>query len=83
MPAVRLGNTLEPHYRRMARRQGLALSKSPRRDPRAVDYGLYALTDGGTGFLVTEAIAGQFSHSQTLDEIEAYLTTGEQKRGKR
>jgi hypothetical protein len=30
--------------RRMAERQGMTLSKSRRRDPRAIDYGNYTLT---------------------------------------
>src|SRR5215207_6927885 len=35
----------ENRMRRMAQRQGLQLHKSPRRDPRAYDYGRYMLID--------------------------------------
>lgn len=35
----------ENRLRRMAERQGLALSKSRRRDPRALDYGQWSLID--------------------------------------
>ena len=41
----------EARLRRLADRQGLILRKSRRRDPDAIDYGLYALFDvqaGGT-----------------------------------
>ena len=55
----------------MAERQGLFLSRSRRRDPRALDYGLYWLARA----------KGQITDSDdsvlsgvTLDEIEAYLT---------
>ena len=39
----------EARLRRAAKRQGLILRKSPRRDPCAVDYGMYALIDPETG----------------------------------
>lgn len=61
----------ENRLRRMAARQGLALTRSRRRDPRALDYGLYWLSRG----------KGQITDSDdsvlsgvTLDEVEAYLT---------
>lgn len=38
----------ENRLRRMAARQGLTLSRSRRRDPRALDYGLYWLTETTT-----------------------------------
>jgi hypothetical protein len=50
--------------RRMADRQGLALVKSRRRDPRALDYGRYRLVRGRSTVLDTKA----------LDDVEAYLT---------
>lgn len=53
--------------RRMADRQGLALTKSRRRDPRALDYGRYRLVRGRATVLDTK----------TLDDVEAYLTGGE------
>jgi hypothetical protein len=37
---------LENRMRRVAERQGLTLTKSRRRDPRAIGYGTYTLTDG-------------------------------------
>ncbi|MGW2936071.1 hypothetical protein ACWDA7_30435 [Streptomyces sp. NPDC001156] len=58
----------ENRLRRMAGRQGLSLRRSRRRDPRALDYGLYWL-DRADG---TTATAPEGS---TIDEIEHYLTT--------
>lgn len=40
--------TVENRMRRAADRQGLTLTKSRRRDPRAIGYGTYTLTDGIT-----------------------------------
>lgn len=37
---------LENRMRRVAERQGLTLTKSRRRDPRAIGYGTFTLTDG-------------------------------------
>jgi hypothetical protein len=68
----------ENRLRRMAERQGLALQKSRRRDPRAMDYGRYWLTlaegpdprpDLDRRRLVARPQAGH-----TLDEIETMLT---------
>jgi hypothetical protein len=53
--------------RRMAHRQGLALHRSRRRDPRATDYGLYWLKD--TAGAAVTAAAGT-----SIEEIDAYLT---------
>jgi len=39
----------ENSLRRAARRQGLRLVRSRRRDPRALDYGLYVLVDDSAG----------------------------------
>jgi len=61
--------------RRAAARQGLVLHRSRRRDPRALDYGLYWLKDG-TGTAVA-ASAGA-----SLDEIEAYLAAGTPERSR-
>lgn len=63
------GDVRENRLRRMAQRQGLALRKSRRRDPRAVDYGGYWLIDVSTDALVA---GGQFGIS--LDAIEEWLT---------
>ncbi|MGI8623105.1 MAG: hypothetical protein ACR2NB_06385 [Solirubrobacteraceae bacterium] len=58
----------ENRLRRMAARQGLALHKSRRRDPRAIDYGSYHLVDVQMNAVVT----GNFGLS--LDEVEQFLT---------
>lgn len=54
--------------RRMAQRQGLALHKSRRRDPLALDFGRWTITDadGST----------EYHQATTLGEIEAYLRRG-------
>lgn len=54
--------------RRMADRQGLVLRRSRRRDPRAIDYGRYWLTDARTGRLLSPK-AGL-----TIDDVEVFLT---------
>ena len=61
----------ENRLRRMAERQGLALRKSRRRDPRALDYGVYYVADARTNMLDqrVDQRAGL-----TLDEVEALLT---------
>jgi hypothetical protein len=56
----------ENRLRRMADRQGLALRKRRRRDPRALDYGLYDLIEPTEKWAVAEAM--------TIDEVEAWLT---------
>ena len=58
----------ENRLRRMAARQGYVLSKSRRRDPRAVDYGGYFLADANTSHLETS------EHGMDLDEVETFLT---------
>ena len=57
--------------RRMADRQGLMLHKTRRRDPLALDYGLYLLADARTGAVVVGN-----GYSLTLTEVEAWLTRG-------
>jgi hypothetical protein len=59
----------ENRLRRMAARQGLKLTRSRRRDPRALDYGLYWLTDTRTNALVSPE-AGL-----DIDATERFLTT--------
>ena len=59
--------------RRMAARRGLHLSKSARRDPGALDYGLFALIDIRTGKAIHPPLMGQFVHSWTLDDVEKHL----------
>lgn len=58
----------ENRLRRMAQRQGLALRKSKRRDPRARDYGMFWVIDPAYNTVVSPE-AGM-----TLDEVETYLT---------
>ena len=48
--------TRENRLRRKAGLYGLRLSKSPRRDPDALDYGLYALIDDQTNFTVNPCL---------------------------
>lgn len=62
----------EVRLRRMARRQGLELHKSGRRDPFALDFGRYVLIDGRGA-----TIAGEHDgrHAFTLEDVERYLTT--------
>jgi hypothetical protein len=64
----------ENRLRRMAGRQGLRLVKSRRRDPRAIDYGLYTLVSDRTNTVVagTERTTGRPEF--TLDDVEAWLT---------
>lgn len=63
----------ENKLRRMAQRQGLQLVKSRRRDPRAIDFGTYALVDPNS----TAMIAGDpnSGFGMTLEEVETALTT--------
>ena len=61
----------EARLRRAAVRQGLKLQKSRRRDPRALDYGRYWLTDLQTN----RGVAGDMNGC-TLDEIERVLNQG-------
>ena len=59
----------ENKMRRAAARQGYRLTKSRRRDPRAVDFGKYWLIDPDMNGLVA---GDQFGW--TLEEIEQYLS---------
>ncbi|VTZ27242.1 conserved hypothetical protein [Methylocella tundrae] len=63
----------ENRLRRAADRQGYRLVKSRSRDPRAVDFGRYALVDAQTGGAVNPALADRWTCSWTLDEVEAHL----------
>jgi hypothetical protein len=55
----------ENRLRRVAARRGLVLRKTRRRDPGALDYGMYSLT----------ALQGdtEICRSRSLDEIEEFL----------
>lgn len=63
---------LENRLRRAARRQGLLLEKARRRDPRALDYGRYALLEVHTGNPINHP--GRTSvHSLTLEDARQWL----------
>ena len=49
----------ENRIRNAARRQGLTLTRNRTRDPRALDFGTYRLTDDATGHLVAKPAAGE------------------------
>ncbi len=68
----------ENRLRRAAKRQGYALQKSRARDPRAMDYGCYMLTDSYTNNMV---VAGELNspRAMTLEQVEAWLTSGERR----
>ncbi len=61
----------ENRIRRKAARRGYKLEKSNRRDPLAVDFGLYHLTSAETGGKV--AVPASSAHGATADEIEEFL----------
>jgi hypothetical protein len=61
----------ENRARRAAERQGLALGRSRRRDPRSLGFGTYGLTDAATGDAVLAD--GRTGYGFTLDQVEAYL----------
>jgi hypothetical protein len=63
----------ENRLRRMAARQGFALLRSRRRDPRAVDYGLYWVVDESTSVVV--AWGSYYENGMDLDEVEEWLQT--------
>jgi hypothetical protein len=62
----------ENRLRRMAKRQGLMVVKSRRRDPRAIDYGGYMILDARTNLVVAGGSPQAFSLD--LDEVEDHLT---------
>lgn len=66
----------ENRLRRMAERQGLRLVKSRRRDPRALDYGLYVLVQDTAGDKELDAQMKAFENGDklTLDEVDSLLT---------
>jgi hypothetical protein len=65
----------EARLRRAAKRQGLVLCKSRRRDSRAHDYGTYCLLDVRTRFQVAGDHEGGYGLS--LSEIHAALVEGD------
>lgn len=62
----------ENRLRRAAERQGLRLEKSRRRDPNAIDYGRYALTDPTYGGAVHES-APWGIHALDAEDVAIYL----------
>jgi hypothetical protein len=58
----------ENRVRRMAQRQEMSVRKSRRRDPWAIDFGVYRLVDVRGNYLVCEG---------SLDDVEAFLTQAE------
>jgi hypothetical protein len=64
----------ENRLRAMAKRQGLELHKSRRRDPRAMDYDGWMIVDPFTNSIV----AGELNSPRalSLDEVERHLTNG-------
>lgn len=61
--------TREIRLRRTAERRGYHVSKSRRRDPLALDYGRWTVTDQHG-----QVVSGP--HGFTLDELDQYLTGG-------
>ena len=61
----------ENRLRRMAKRRGLALMKSRRRDPRAYDYGGFMLIEPNRNIVIFGANPNAFSAD--LNDIEAFL----------
>ena len=57
----------ENRLRRAANRQGLAIHKSRRRDPRALDYGWWMIVDPGKNMIIPGG------DKLTLDAVESYL----------
>jgi hypothetical protein len=55
----------ENRLRRAAQRQGLELRKSPRRDPRALDYGTWLVVNPRSGSRRVELA--------NIDAVQAYL----------
>lgn len=64
----------ENKLRRAADRRGWRMSKSRSRDAKALDFGLYALIDVQSGGTIHPMLANRWTHSLTLDEVEAYLS---------
>jgi hypothetical protein len=61
----------ENRLRRAAQRQGLALTKSRRRDPRAYDFGTFMLVDTSTNAVVAYGL--ESGYGMSLDEVETAL----------
>jgi hypothetical protein len=69
-----MDKVLENRLRLTAERYGYKLERSRRRDPRAPDYGLYALVDPRTrGTINPASIVSKYGW--TLEEVEHFLTS--------
>ena len=66
----------ENRLRRMAKRQGLMLRKSRRRDPRATSYGLWALEPHSKGRSVPGACWPEADFCYRIEKIERMLDLG-------
>jgi len=73
-PMTTAEKTRETRLRRMAERQGLRLTKSRRRDERALDYGTYGLVDAWTNSL--EVGDPNTGYGLSIDEVENALKEG-------
>ena len=62
----------ENRLRRMANRQGYVLSKTRRRDPDAIDFGLYALIDPESGGTI-HAQGPISPYALTLEDVAEWL----------
>jgi hypothetical protein len=62
---------MENRIRRVAQRRGLKVSKSRRRDPKALDFGGYMLVDIASNSVVLGG--SPIAYSATIQEIDAYL----------
>ena len=68
----------EARLRRSARRQGLILSKTRRRDPRAFDHDRYVLLAEDTRYPVhAGSSVGRSIYSLTLEDVQEYLEGAE------
>ena len=68
--------TRENRLRATAKRQGLELRKSRRRDPLAVGYGRYWLMAGDKW----EKVRAGGQRGMTIDQVEEWLLTPEEER---
>ncbi len=69
----RILKSKENVLRRMAERRGYKLARCKRRDPFALGFGLYALTDVARGNVPLTPVIGGSPYSETLDQIERRL----------
>jgi hypothetical protein len=72
---IETDKTREARLRRMAQRQGYALVKSRRRDPRALGYGKFMIIEPNADTVVYGEVDSH--RSLSLDEVENWLSTRE------